>query len=89
MTLGQNTLMEENNWQTCLQNTLNVFDWKYHAVKLGSPLGSNEVTCAVSFVWQCFGGSDKSKTLHTRFMRCWRYVRVFTVWARLDAFVLL
>jgi hypothetical protein len=33
-----------------VQNPLNVFDLKYHAVKLGSPLGSNEETCAVSFV---------------------------------------
>jgi len=89
MTLGWNTLMEGNNWQAYLQNPLNVFDLKYCAVKSGSPLGSNEVTCAMSVVLQCFGGSHKSKTLHTRYMRCWRFVRVFTAWARLDAFMLL
>jgi len=43
-------LMEENSWQTCLQNPLNTFDLKHCAVKLESPLGSNEVTCAMYIV---------------------------------------
>jgi len=57
-----------NNWHTCLRNPLNLFDLKYCTLKLLSLLGSNEVTCAMSVVWQCFEGSDKSKTLHTRYM---------------------
>jgi len=40
-------LTEENNWKTCLQNPLNMFDLKYYAVKLELSLGSNEVTCSL------------------------------------------
>jgi len=43
-------LMEVNNWQTWLQNSVNMFDLKYWSVKLELPLGSNEVTCAMSIV---------------------------------------
>jgi len=43
--LGCNTLTEENNCQTCLQNPLNMFDLKYCAMKLELSLGSNEEQC--------------------------------------------
>jgi len=61
MTSGQNMLTEENNWQTCLQNPLNIFDLKYCALKLKLLLVSNEVTCVIFVVWQCFGGSKSEK----------------------------
>jgi hypothetical protein len=32
--------VEENNWKTCLQNPLNMFDLKFCAVKLELPLGA-------------------------------------------------
>ena len=43
--LRYNTLTEENNCQTCLQNALNMFDLKYCAMKLELSLGSNEEQC--------------------------------------------
>jgi hypothetical protein len=43
-------LTEENNWQTCLQNTLNMFDLKYCTAKVELPLESNGVTYAMSVV---------------------------------------
>jgi len=43
--LGYNTLTEEKNCQTCLQNTLNMFDFKYCAMKLKISLGISEVQC--------------------------------------------
>jgi hypothetical protein len=69
--------MEENSWQTCLQNPLNVFNLKHCAVKLELPPGSNEVACAMFTVWQCFGGSDEVKTLHTWRMSCALCARMY------------
>jgi hypothetical protein len=73
--LGYSTLTEENNCPACLQNPLNMFNLKYCAMKLEISLGSDEVQC---LLYDCFGGSDKSETLHTRYPRCSHYVRVFT-----------
>jgi len=36
-------LTEENKWQTCLQNPVNMFDLRYCALKLEFAVGSNEV----------------------------------------------
>ena len=69
-------LTDENYWQTCSQNPLNVVDLKYCAVKSELLLRSNEVICAMCVVWQCFGGSDKVRTLHTGYMLCVWCVRV-------------
>jgi len=68
--LGYNTLTEEKNCQTCLQNPLYVFNLKYCVMKLELSLGSNEQQCLLydSVLEEVI--SPKHCTLPTVFTLC-------------------